>query len=214
MSILSVYCLLHCRCFAAAGCKILKGGQKKSSNTKTKTFILYKICFFCDVSLDDTSLRNIFLGWLRKNKTLFNSQTQNKKTTLASSSVWSHRLTCFPRLDVRPGMYRQQHCNKALPPHRLRLIKLKKSEQQNITPMFGNNTITHFEKKTNNKDFPQSHGTISTVIPWFHLHTRQFCVSKPPLPFPLAGCMKRGCHRPLTAMIKQTTKKNNPHTGL
>lgn len=156
-------------------------------------------------------------GWVKIKR--FLTLTHKRKTKkhlllpVQFGPIASHRhQKCFPRLDVGPGMYRQQHRNKDLPLHCLRLIKPKKSEQQNITPMFGNNTITHFAKKT--KDFPQSHGTISTVIPWFHLHRRQFCVSQPPLPFPLAGCMKRGCHRPLTAVIKQTTKKTPPHTGL
>lgn len=89
-------------------------------------------------------------GWVKIKLFLtLTHKRKTKKTSLASSSVWSHRLACFPRLDVGPGMYRQQRRNKALPLHRLRLIKLKKSEQQNITPMFGNNTITHFEKNPN-----------------------------------------------------------------
>lgn len=58
-----------------------------------------------------------------------------------------------------------------------------------------------------NDYFPQIDGSNINVVLRFCLHRCQLCISRPLLLIPLAGCMKRGCHRPLTAKTKHTNLK-------
>lgn len=66
--------------------------------------------------------------------------------------------------------------------------------------MFKNNNLE-------NDYFPPNRRHNINVVLRFCLHRCQLCISPPPLLIPLAGCMKRGCHRPLTAKTKHTNLK-------